>query len=226
MLHVIIHRGHLQVPLISCFNTSGFLQSRHSIQLNLKEELATYNKAIVMMTAQSTIRIVARSTRSSIRSIQRVSASDTAVLYRSRTQQASKASYSPLNLPTLTQLPRHLHVSRQLRGLMPDSSDPPAREAEEHDQAIARTELSAEDYEVCANQFMDKLYAKLEARQDEKADLDVDYSVCRHRHRRRLRSLNSYPSICSLTLANVTPGWSTRVYDIDGDLRREQTAAE
>lgn len=61
---------------------------------------------------------------------------------------------------------------------MPDSSDPPVREAEEHTQSNVPAELTTEEYQVRSDHFFDALVAKLEERQDDKADVDVEYSVC------------------------------------------------
>jgi frataxin len=61
---------------------------------------------------------------------------------------------------------------------MPDSSDPPVREAEEHIQATEPSELTNEEFQVRADHFFDTLLSKLERRQDDEADLDVEYAVC------------------------------------------------
>ena len=66
---------------------------------------------------------------------------------------------------------------------MPDTSDPPERDAEEHATPDARSEISLEDYHHHADQFFEKLVAILEAKQEEKADLDSEYSVSSHRQR-------------------------------------------
>jgi frataxin len=60
---------------------------------------------------------------------------------------------------------------------MPDSSDPPAPDPEAHDAPSTRSELSVDEYHVAADHFMERLLARLEERQDERGDLEAEYSV-------------------------------------------------
>ena len=64
---------------------------------------------------------------------------------------------------------------------MPDTSDPKPREAEEHDQPRTATELEIEEYHNLADQYFERLMVKLEQKQEEKAEIDPEYSV-RFRH--------------------------------------------
>jgi len=64
-----------------------------------------------------------------------------------------------------------------LAGIMPESSDPPEREAEEHNTPNVRSEMTLEEYHHHADQFFEKLVSVLEAKQEEKADLDSEYSA-------------------------------------------------
>lgn len=61
---------------------------------------------------------------------------------------------------------------------MPDTSDPPAREAEGHDEAPSqKTQISMEEYHTRADEFFDTLVVKLEQRQEVKGDVDAEYSA-------------------------------------------------
>jgi len=75
--------------------------------------------------------------------------------------------------------PRTFTVSASQSGILPDSSDPPLREAEDHDDAAPtqRTQIKIEEYHQRADQFLESLLGKLEARQEEKGDIDVEYSA-------------------------------------------------
>jgi hypothetical protein len=61
---------------------------------------------------------------------------------------------------------------------MPESSDPPMREAEDQIQSTQPAELTNEEYQLRSDEFFDTLLTKLEKRQDDKADVDVEYAVC------------------------------------------------
>lgn len=87
---------------------------------------------------------------------------------------------TPALLYTMLPSPR-LFSSSTLRyvSILPDSSDPPPREAEEHDDQspTQKTDITIEEYHTLADEFLETLIAKLEQRQEEKGDMDVEYSV-------------------------------------------------
>jgi frataxin len=60
---------------------------------------------------------------------------------------------------------------------MPESSDPKPREAEAHDEPEAKAEISVEEFHQHSDAFLDTLLARLELRSEEKADIEIDYSV-------------------------------------------------
>jgi frataxin len=60
---------------------------------------------------------------------------------------------------------------------MPDTSDPPPRQAEEHDTPTAAAELGFEEYHHLADQYLERLLGRLEAKQEERPDIDAEYSV-------------------------------------------------
>jgi frataxin len=61
---------------------------------------------------------------------------------------------------------------------MPDTSDPPPREAEDHDQPTTATELRSEEFHQIADQYLERLLVKLEQKQEEKPEFDAEYAVC------------------------------------------------
>jgi hypothetical protein len=62
------------------------------------------------------------------------------------------------------------------RGIMPDSSDPPPRKAEAHDEPD-KSAISLKEYHAQSDAFLDTLITRLEQRAEEKADIDCEYSV-------------------------------------------------
>jgi hypothetical protein len=60
---------------------------------------------------------------------------------------------------------------------MPDTADPQPPAAEEHDTPDARSEISMEDYHQHADNFFDSILVLLEARNEEKGDVDAEYAV-------------------------------------------------
>jgi frataxin len=62
---------------------------------------------------------------------------------------------------------------------MPDSSDPPPRQAEEHDENRTVTELGFDEYHELADAYFERLLQKLEEKQEETSHFDAEYSVRR-----------------------------------------------
>jgi hypothetical protein len=79
--------------------------------------------------------------------------------------------------PGTKRFSRALHTTPRQLGLMPESSDPPAPATESHDVPTERSEMTLQDYHERADQFMERLLARLEERQDEKGDLEAEYAV-------------------------------------------------
>jgi hypothetical protein len=73
--------------------------------------------------------------------------------------------------------------SRRYAGLMPDTSNPAPRKAEEHDQTLAPAELTEEEFHHLADQYLEKLITKLQEKQDAEglidAELSVSFTICR-----------------------------------------------
>ncbi|TID24352.1 iron donor protein CyaY [Venturia nashicola] len=74
--------------------------------------------------------------------------------------------------------PRTFAVSARCAGMMPHAEDPPVREAESPEENPSqKTQITNDEYHVRADQFLESLTSKLEARQEEKGDIDVEYSA-------------------------------------------------
>lgn len=65
---------------------------------------------------------------------------------------------------------------------MPHAEDPPVREAESQEENPSqKTQITNEEYHIRSDQFLESLLSKLEARQEDKGDIDVEYSVSSNR---------------------------------------------
>jgi hypothetical protein len=82
---------------------------------------------------------------------------------------------TPLLLFTLP-APRSFQSSSRQHGILPDRISPTA-EAEEGHKVTQRTEISIEEYHKLSDYFLEGLLRELEQRQEEKGDLDAEYSV-------------------------------------------------
>ncbi|KAI9847385.1 MAG: Mitochondrial chaperone Frataxin [Sclerophora amabilis] len=63
-----------------------------------------------------------------------------------------------------------------LKGLSPDSEDPTPKDSSESEPVAQPAEVSIEEYHTQADIFMDELLSKLEALQEERAEVDVEYT--------------------------------------------------
>jgi hypothetical protein len=94
---------------------------------------------------------------------------------KSRPSTFWKHIQTPVLLFTLP-APRSFQSSSRQHGILPDRSAP-TNEAEEGQKVTQRTEISIEDYHKLSDYFFEELLRKLEQRQEEKGDLDAEYSV-------------------------------------------------
>jgi len=69
-------------------------------------------------------------------------------------------------------------VLRSFKGLSPESENPQPKEPEAHDIAASPAVLSIEQYNILSDEYMDTLVERLEELQEEREDVDVEYSVC------------------------------------------------
>jgi frataxin len=112
---------------------------------------------------------------------------------RSTCASSTKRSFIPaqrcLSKPSIiTQLPRlngfltskpfSTSVSAS-KGISPESSNPQPKEPESHYGAVTEpTEITMEEYHQVSDEYMDALASKLEALQEAREDVDVEFSVC------------------------------------------------
>lgn len=130
------------------------------------------------MVSQPATRIIARSISSSLRQSQQSSLRLTArsLCTVSRGSTFRQHIKTPLLLFTLP-APRNFQTSHRYNGILGDSSAPAAREETDSQTPTQRTEIELADYHRLADYFLEQLLRKLEQRQEEKGDLDAEYSV-------------------------------------------------
>jgi frataxin len=73
-----------------------------------------------------------------------------------------------------------MHSSAALRGLMPETENPPPKESEDIETPTVPTDISTEEFHERADEFLEDLVTRLETAQDKLTDVDVEYSVRSH----------------------------------------------
>jgi frataxin len=63
------------------------------------------------------------------------------------------------------------------RGLSPDSEDPQPKRADVSGSPVQPAEITIEEYHELSDAFMDTMVEKMEQLQEERDDVDVEYSV-------------------------------------------------
>lgn len=61
---------------------------------------------------------------------------------------------------------------------MPDAENPAPKQSEDIEQPTTPTDISIEEYNQRADEYLDELVSRLEAEQETRPDVDVEYSVC------------------------------------------------
>lgn len=64
------------------------------------------------------------------------------------------------------------------KGLSPESEDPHPKQAESNTTGAQPAALTSEQYHELADAYMDSMVEKMEQLQEERDDVDVEYSVC------------------------------------------------
>ena len=72
---------------------------------------------------------------------------------------------------------RSFHSSMVTRGILPHDENPPPKESEDSESPTVPTDISTTEYHKLADNYLADLVAKLEAEQDKRQDLEVEYSV-------------------------------------------------
>jgi frataxin len=83
-------------------------------------------------------------------------------------------TYRAASLPTS----RFLSTTRpSLKGLSPETDNPQPKEAEPQNLASAPADLTMDEYHKLSDQYLEKLVDKFEALQEQKDEIDCEYSV-------------------------------------------------
>lgn len=69
-------------------------------------------------------------------------------------------------------------TSTSFKGLSPESENPQPKEREELDGALTPTEVSIEAFHELSDIYLERIIAKFEELQEDREDVDVEYSVC------------------------------------------------
>lgn len=78
-------------------------------------------------------------------------------------------------------------TTRRHAGLMPDTHEPQPPKGEDVEHVVTQpTEISDDEYHVRSDDYMEAVHEKAEMIQEERDDVDVEYSVCCHDKRLKL----------------------------------------
>ncbi len=78
---------------------------------------------------------------------------------------------------------RGFHLSTAFsKGLTPESPDPPPKSSTSAEPGAEPAPISIEDYHKLSDEYINELVRKLEVLQEEKGDMDCDYSVGLWKH--------------------------------------------
>ncbi|KAM3084389.1 Mitochondrial matrix iron chaperone [Clarireedia jacksonii] len=70
------------------------------------------------------------------------------------------------------------YTNRVRKGISPESENPQPHEPEGNAPHKQATELTAAQYQELSDEYMNMVLEKLEELQEEREDIDVEYSVC------------------------------------------------
>ncbi|KAF2263150.1 arabinogalactan endo-1,4-beta-galactosidase [Lojkania enalia] len=77
----------------------------------------------------------------------------------------------------ITAAVRAFHVSPRCQGIMPESENPPIRESEASERPTVPTDVPTSEYNKLADGYLEELVSRLEAEQEKRQDLEVEYSA-------------------------------------------------
>ncbi|KAF2470697.1 arabinogalactan endo-1,4-beta-galactosidase [Lindgomyces ingoldianus] len=72
---------------------------------------------------------------------------------------------------------RAFHASVRFSGIMPDAENPAPKESEPSERITAPTDITTSEYNQRADEYLDELVSRLEAEQEKRQDLEVEYSA-------------------------------------------------
>ncbi|KAF2708458.1 mitochondrial chaperone-like protein Frataxin [Pleomassaria siparia CBS 279.74] len=94
---------------------------------------------------------------------------------------SAKGFIPAVSIAATTQRPvaaiRDFHSSMATRGLMPDAENPAPKMSEDTEQSRVPTDISESKYNKLADEYLESLVTKLEAEQEKRQDVDVEYSA-------------------------------------------------
>lgn len=95
-----------------------------------------------------------------------------------RTVTSSRLVVSSTCSHSTSRLNRGFHLSATFRkGISPESPDPRPESRQEGEHVAKPAPISTEDYHKAADEYINELVHKLEQLQEEKGDMDCEYSV-------------------------------------------------
>ncbi|KAJ4342357.1 Mitochondrial matrix iron chaperone [Ascochyta clinopodiicola] len=72
---------------------------------------------------------------------------------------------------------RAFHGSTSVRGIMPDSENPPPKQSEDHENPTVPTHISTTEFHEHADEYLNELVERLEEAQEKNPDIEVEYSA-------------------------------------------------
>jgi len=130
------------------------------------------------MALQSAARTVFRSATSTARRFHPSSIRTAARTFYTNTRVSEWKRHlrTPILLYSLP-APRNFKTSSRCNGILGEDREPTKTEESDVQKPTQRTEIELADFHRLSDYFMEDLQRKLEQRQEEKGDLDVEYSV-------------------------------------------------
>lgn len=74
---------------------------------------------------------------------------------------------------------RAFHGTASVRGIMPESENPPPKQSEDHENPTVPTDIPTTEFHERADDYLNELVERLEEAQEKNPDIEVEYSVCR-----------------------------------------------
>ncbi|KAJ4310559.1 Mitochondrial matrix iron chaperone [Neodidymelliopsis sp. IMI 364377] len=72
---------------------------------------------------------------------------------------------------------RAFHATTSMRGIMPESENPPPKESEDHENPTVPTDISTTEFHERADEYLNELVERLEEAQEKNPDIEVEYSA-------------------------------------------------
>ena len=72
---------------------------------------------------------------------------------------------------------RAFHGSKSVRGIMPESENPPPKQSEDTENPTVPTDISTTEFHERADDYLNELVERLEEAQEKNPDIEVEYSV-------------------------------------------------